>query len=416
MSAQGAARSGAGRGRALRLALAALLGCAAALRPGSARAEPPSLLLYRGGPPATGAELPFRLPSEAARASHDPLALARALPPAVTRARLRRLSRVEQDLARARQQAAGLDEAGALSTLAAAASRAEALADVAGAAAYVAEVQLRLGTTAAQAGLDELAADALRQAATLDPARRLRAGEARPQTVALAERIAREVATGPRGELTVRCAAPGARVFVDDVDRGPAPAQLSLPVGRHALRVQAPGHATHGAMLDVFEGARPPLEVRLSEHAAVQVARDLRAAVAAGDYAAVARERAALVQQGVALGAVFVLERFGRGERALLLRCDATGCRQPMRLRPGAAAPPLEPAPLTVAGLRRARGWLRATPPTRGAPPDAAGGSPLVLWAIAGAAAVAVAATAAVVFAPEPEQRLRVEIGPAAGR
>ncbi|MGD8863531.1 MAG: hypothetical protein PVI30_26190, partial [Myxococcales bacterium] len=97
-------------------------------------------------------------------------------------------------------------------------------------------------------------------------------------------------------------------------------------------------------------------------------------------------------------------------------RCDAAGCRQPLRLQPGSRPPPVEPAPLTLASLSRARGWLNAAPPQREQPARGDGASSLLLWAVAGVAAVAAAATAAVALTPESEQRLRVEIGPAADR
>ncbi len=394
--------------------LVAALGLVGALLASApAAAEGASVLRFAGGAPADEAALRAALPPAIARAPSDLIGLARS-PAGVRPARLEELSRLEALLASARERAAALDEAGALADLAQAAHLGAGLGDVPGAAGYNAELQLQLGVTAAQAGLDDLAAIALRRAASLDPGRRLRTGEAPPAVVELAARLAREVATGPRGELVVQADTPGARVFVDDVEQAATPARLRLPVGPHLLRVQAPGHVPYGAWIDVLQGQRPPIRVALAPEPSLTAAAALLAAADAADYRRVETAFGALRQAGVAISAIDVVEHDARTGRALWVRCDPKGCRGPARIstKDGSAAsfPPL--TKVSDASLQRARGWMgrRSTARNRVAR-ERAGATGTYLWVAAGAV-VAALATGAVLLAPAPERRLRVVVDP----
>ena len=143
--------------------------------------------------------------------------------PGVTLTDLVPLRQVEDLLAAARRSRAELDEATALRRLAEAQRLAWEALSVPGAAAFCAEVELQLAVTAAQAGHWELAADSLARAARLDAPRRLLSAEASPQVVALADRVFRDAAAGAEGELPISVDAAGARIFLDDIDRGLAP-------------------------------------------------------------------------------------------------------------------------------------------------------------------------------------------------
>ncbi|MCA9601509.1 MAG: PEGA domain-containing protein, partial [Myxococcales bacterium] len=183
----------------------------------------------------------------------------------VPRARVARLAEVEGRLREARAALARLDEAAALRTLAEGIRLAEELADVPGTAGWLAELELQLGLAAAQSGLDAVARDAFRRAVGFDPERRVEAAEAPPSVLEMAEAISRARRTTPYGSFDVTSSAPGARVFVDDVDAGLLPARVRVPVGRHLLRVEAPLHVTFGTVIDVFEGDRAPIAVPLAE-------------------------------------------------------------------------------------------------------------------------------------------------------
>ena len=326
----------------------------------------------------------------------------------VARERVQALARLEQRLAQAREQAAALFEREALSLLASAADAGEQLADVPGAAAWNAEVQLWLAVTAAQAGLPSLAESAFRRAAALDPSRHLLEAEAPPEVVAQSERVRRQVALGPRGEIEVRVPAEGARVFLDDVVQGQAPLRMRAPVGRHVLRVQAPGYVTYGAFIDVLEGERPVLSVALAEEPVLMHARQLEEAARAGDYTGVTRALDALQDAGADLGRVLVLETAPETTRALLVACEAGGCRAAQRVDDGALSAAWPASALQRDRLARDRAWLAGRAP-RVAEEAGPWWQRWYVWAPL--VAVAAGATAlALTIEPQPEQRLRVTI------
>jgi hypothetical protein len=370
-----------------------------------------TLLVFVPGPPPDAARWVERLTGAVGPIEVDAARFATGLVrgAGIARSRVTALSRIERQLADARAQAAALSESEALSILAQAADDGEQLADMPGAAAWNAEIQLWLAVTAAQVGLGALADSAFRRAATLDPTRHLLEAEASPEIVAQSERVQRLVALGPRGEIEVRALVQGARVILDDVLQGTAPVRVRAPVGRHVLRVQAAGHVPYATFIDVLEGERPPLSVALAEAPLLADARALERTARAGDYGSVPRALAQLDAAGAGLGAVLVLETDATG-RALLVSCDAQACRRALRIQ-AAALPPTAtwPAqPLALAGLASDRAWLAG-----GAPPAATESATWWQhWYVWGPlAVVAAGATAfALTYDPEPTRRLRVMV------
>jgi hypothetical protein len=292
------------------------------------------------------------------------------------------LASVERLLAEARREAAALREGAALRRLAEAERIADGRANVPGAARFIAEVQVAIGITAAQAGLLDLSERALIRAATLDPSRGIRAAEAPPEVVARAERIARATATAPVGSFEVAASSPVARVFLDDVEIGTAPRAVRAPIGRHVLRIEAPGYLPYGRVIDVLEGERPPVAVRLAPDPIVRAVRALDDAVVAGDLGAVAPAIAGLAEVGVPLAGVYVVE-VGSGPRVrgLLVRC-APDCGVSARIEgPGAQVV------VTADTAREAHlEWLREPLPVAAPPP---GPTPWIerwyVWAVVSA-------------------------------
>lgn len=330
-------------------------------------------------------------------------------------ARVEGLREVEQLLVEARRASATLREGEALGRLARAEQLVRDHADVAGAAAWLAEVQTAMGVTAAQAGIPALVEVALSRAATLDPSRGVHAAEAPPAVVARARAIARAVATRSTGSFEVRTDAEGARVFLDDEDLGPAPRIVRAPVGTHVLRVQAPGRLPWGRIVEVLEGRRPPVEVRLAPDPLVSHARLLRRAAEDHDGSAVAAALRALP----GIGAAWIVEiGDGARDRALLTACSVEDCAETRRLSVDEVpiviprrAPHRERLP--AADVTSHRAWLREpAPPPPPPPPPTAWWERWYLWA---GAAVIVGATvggALWLTRPEPRESRRVVIDP----
>jgi hypothetical protein len=327
----------------------------------------------------------------------------------VEAARLAPLAEIETLLARARAQAAALDEPGALATLAEAARAGEQIADVPGAALWNAEIQLGIGVTAAQAGMHALAEEAFRRAATLDRERTLRSGEATPAAVELYATVQRRVAVSALGELEVQVAAPMAQVFLDDALQGSAPVRVRVPIGRHVLRVHAQGHRPYGAFIDVLEGVRPPLRVQPAPAPVAEAAAALQHAARSGDYRAVVAAASALDRAGMSLTSVHVLER-GRNARALLVRCDLASCDAPVRFARGAALPIDGAAARFAASLAQQRRWLAETDMETAPEAEAAWWQRWYVWGGVGAAAAAAVAALALGAVQAPERRLRVVV------
>lgn len=355
-------------------------------------------------PPALLARLGPRVERDLwARASRAPSALAKERIAAVTR--------VDALLTEASEHAAALREEQALAALAQASRLCEQLGDVPGAAAWCAEAQRQLGLVAARTGLDELAASAFRRAVALEPGRALLPAEAPPQVVERYEATRAALASAPEGVLRVQASVPGARVLLDDNARGVAPLAVRAPVGRHVLRVEAPGYRPYGSFVDVLAGERRPLRVVLSPLPELEAARELIEAANTQRYERVP----ALLRRLSTLGVsdALVLESAASG-RALLVRCDVARCTGPGRLERGAdvRVPSPDAAPLAATTLLDARRWL-ATPAPREPVDDGAWWSRWYVW---GAAAVIVSAgvASAIVLQPAKERELRVVVEPGA--
>jgi hypothetical protein len=331
------------------------------------------------------------------------------LPPTIARARIGLLADIESRLAEARAHAAALREADALATLAQAASLSEQLGDVPGAAAWQAEVQLTIGAIAAQAGLQAFAEFSFRRAALLEPGRRLLQAEAPPTVVEAYERVARRLALSPVGGFEVRSAVPAASVYLDDVLQGVAPLRVRAIVGRHLLRVQAAGYRPYGALIDVLEGSRPPIEIALSPEPVLDAAEQLEQAARRGDYDGVVRGLRAVREFTGSAYSTLVVELSQDARRALLVRCQVSGCDGAERLPDQTGGTPERHA-LTAPGLRRDRDWLAAHPIAAEAP------SWWQHWYVWGGALVLTAAVGATFWAlgaePDPDPRLRVVIEP----
>jgi len=404
-------RAAPARSAVSRVAAAFWLGAAVAAAAASARAEPATVLLGGGdrvaSPPGLDA-----LPGLNAPLERDLPARALRQPAALARERIAAVARVDALLTEASEQVASLREAQALASLAEAERQCEQLGDVPGSAAWCAETQRQLGLVAARAGLDELAAAAFRRAVALEPGRALLAAEAPPQVVERYEAARAELASAPQGVLRVQANVPSARVLLDDSPRGVAPLAVRAPVGRHALRVEAPGHRPWGAFIDVLAGERQPLRVVLSPLPEVEAARALLEAASARRYADVPALLTQLSPLGVT--SALLVESADSG-RALLVRCDALRCSAPRRIEPGADAlqPQLGAEPLDEEALRDARSWLAAPPSRDALDRPTAWWSHWYVWGVA-ALIVSAGVTSALVLQPEPSRELRVVVQPGA--
>jgi hypothetical protein len=180
--------------------------------------------------------------------------------------------------------------------------------------------------------------------------------------VELFETVRRRVGLAALGGFDVLTEPAGARVFVDDRAIGAAPVRVRVVVGRHVVRVEADGYKSYGAAIDVLEGERPAFQVHLSEDPRREAVATLTAAGRSSEYAAIAARMHELAEvSGVTR--TFVVEVSARGDRALIVRCEASACRVPMRQKLHARLPSLadlhgDAAPLSIANLTQARRWL----------------------------------------------------------
>lgn len=326
-------------------------------------------------------------------------------PAHTSRARLAALMRVEALIAEARAHAGRLDEGEALATLERARRLAEELADVPGASRWLAEVELTAALVAVQSGRAALADQGFRRAASLDPARVVRAAEAAPAIASRARTLALAGATAPASLFVVEVDAPGATVELAGRVIGEAPIEVRAPAGRHVIRVSAPGHLAWGRAVDLIEGRRAPMRVHLGPTNAERARR-------AWERASTFEEARATRPPGTELWWVEA-----RGERALLVRCDDTGCATPMRLELGEWPEELAPiAPeISTRTLADARDWIassRAPDVVPPPPPPRAWYRRWPVWTAVAVGVIAGAVGLGVGLRPEPEQRLRVRIDP----
>jgi hypothetical protein len=132
------------------------------------------------------------------------------------------------------------------------------------------------------------------------------------------------------------------------------------------LRVEAPGHLVYGAFIDVLEGQRPPLSVRLAPQPALEQAQELERAASRGDYRMLARALRDLAQATARPASALVLETGQERHKALLFRCQAAAfCARPLRIRgldSGQLLPPWPQIPLDATSLAAERAWLIQPP------------------------------------------------------
>lgn len=397
----------------------------AALAPPRARADAPHVVWIAGRPEGEVAGRARRWQRRVARAlerggveiSSEPERWA--WEPAGSReARVARLAEVEALVRRAHEARARLDQREAFRLLGEAQEQALASLDVPGAGAWYAEVQIALAVTAAETGQTGLAEAALARAATVDPTRTLRAAEAPPDLVERARAIARSVATGPRGRFELTSPTEGATLWLDGRRLGPAPARVETSVGAHVLRIEAPGHRTWARLVDVLEGARPPVDVALAPEPGLAAARALRDASDARSMERVVAALGALAQAGRGPDALWLVEvSAGAMDRAVVVACRAEGCAEPVRVDAARAESvlPRDPdelgPPLVSRALARARDWLDEPIPIVPPPPP-----PTPLWeepwpwVIAGIVVVGAAAAGIGATWPQPTQRERVVV------
>ncbi|MET0390819.1 MAG: PEGA domain-containing protein, partial [Polyangiales bacterium] len=241
--------------------------------------------------------------------------------------RLAVLTEVDGAMAQASVALAELDESRALRELARAERALSGVLALTGAALFYAEVQLRIGVSAAQLGVHELARAAFARAARIDPERSLLPGEAAPEVVALARLAREQVSNAPEGEVRIAVAASGARVFVDDIERGVAPIVVRARTGLHVLRIDAPGYTPYGCLFDVTEGRRPEQRWLLAASAASPAAREralqaFERAALGNDTAAIVARAGELLAVAPELDAVAFAERALSGARGLFVRCS----------------------------------------------------------------------------------------------
>ena len=322
-------------------------------------------------------------------------------PARLERAAVVALARAERLVVEARRAAAQLREGEALGALEEARQLVERNAHVPGAAGWLAEVELATGIVAHQQGHEGLAEQSLGRAASLDPQRTLGAAEAPPAIVARARELAREAASRTRTEVGFATDVPGARLYLDDRAVGSLPLRRPLPLGRHVVRIEAPGHVTWARVVDLREGRHGTWRVALSPTGS-EVRRQRLASVALADLPAA-------LAPGEALLWVEVV-----GDRVFTLRCRREGCSAPATDPLGGTegAHVRAAGPFTGAEARRLLAALRVAP-ERAAPAEPPPGRRP--WWRRGTTWVAAAlglivAGVAIGFAARPETRERFQV------
>jgi hypothetical protein len=340
---------------------------------------------------------------------------------AIEPALLDRLDEVDALISAAKSGMARLDEPAALRALARGETIAKSALALPGMVAFYAEVELHIGVTAAQLGANELASDAFARAACLDPSRRLLAGEAAPEAVALATRAFERASAAPQGEVRIVASAARARVFVDDVERGFAPLRVRARSCSHVLRIEAEGYAPYAGVFELGEGLRPDQTFALARAPHEEALSALDALIDAPHTAAALQRAAdALLRVAPEVAGVAWMERSPGRARALLFACDRRGCRVPSRATEQTPiAWPVLSSRLTEAELQQAHAWLAsaelASPPPQ-APPSSALWQRWYVWSAVGAGIIGGALLIGYAARPEPSRTLRVTVDPSALR
>jgi hypothetical protein len=165
------------------------------------------------------------------------------------------LAAVEADLDAARSARARLDEHGAFAALARAENELDAALKATAAHAWLAEIAVQRGLTAAQAGLEGLAESAFERAASLDSERVVGLAEAPPRTVALARAARERVLARPLLPWGVSITPPDAALRIDG-QVSPSNSPPALRGGPHLVVLAAPGHGSQAALVELADGPR----------------------------------------------------------------------------------------------------------------------------------------------------------------
>jgi tetratricopeptide (TPR) repeat protein len=333
---------------------------------------------------------------------------------------LARLHDVDVAISLARQATAALQEDAALRALSRAERALQDAMELPGAATFYAELQLQLGVTAAHSGMPELADAAFARAASIDPTRRLLAGEAAPDVVSIAQRAFERVAKAREGTLHVAATVTptaAARVFIDDRELGVAPLSVRVHSGLHVLRVEADGHAPYARSFEMLEGERPVFRVVLSPEPSALALRDVEQAFASGSAREISAASAHVLALEPRLGALLFGERVSA--RGWFARCEPAACAVVTYANTsGERVLVQRSAAMSRRALDDARAWLTPEPSVVAA--TRADAPPLwqrwYVWAVAGAAVVGAGVWVGAAAQPDPQRSLRVSVDPSALR
>lgn len=316
---------------------------------------------------------------------------------------LETLDAVERALTAARTHAAELDERAALADVARAQRHASALVGMPAGRVFLAEVEIAVALVAWQLGNRPLAEASLARAVSLDPRRRLRAADADPDLVALADAILAAQERRPRASLVITSGLP-ASVYVDDVLVGATPARLDVRTGVHVVRIVAPLHAPYAALVAVERDLS--LDVALSPRPAALLVAELEGALDEGDLTRAVHLCERLAQEGLTLRAAY-----GRAGEAVL--CDARGCTLPAETLDADAERGSPEASLAAFGAASERGTASRSEQLRDERRRArAARERRRLWlGVAGGVVGAVLVTSVALVARPTTERLRVEVG-----
>jgi hypothetical protein len=318
------------------------------------------------------------------------------------------IARVERAIRDARAAMRELDERSALSLLAAAEERAGRALVLGGSVAWFAEIELAVATTAAQAGLGDLARAAFARALSLAPTRVLGAADAPPDVVQLAEDTARALRAAPLGRFEVTSETPRARLYLDDQLVGLLPLRVEARAGLHVLRVEAEGALPYATRVDVLPGARAPLTLALAPTRAVADAGAAYRASGHHDLDAIPPLVARLGEELDRPIVVWIVEAgLGPIERATAIACDASSCRAPSRLSTGSRESPataLDAASWTPTTERAALTWRDEPLPLEVVVPEVDVWSEAWPWGLVGGGAALVigGVITGIVLATEP--------------
>lgn len=201
------------------------------------------------------------------------------------------LSRLEDALRTARELSARFDERGALRTLEGARKALLEHLEIPHAHAWLSEVELAIALCAAQLGELGLAETALTRATSLEPTRKLEAGEAAPTLLSWAERVRRAHENAPMSQVRIEAEPAGATLTLDGRELGPAPVDVAVRSGPHVLSVRAGGHVTYARLVDFGPGRRLPVHVQLAPEPREEARLGLLRALREGAPAQPAAER-----------------------------------------------------------------------------------------------------------------------------